>query len=77
LQAARIIVQRFGLETTRGWCRQTVLRTAPCLFGLDAVVALLYQVRPETKWHGGVAWPGKARIPFSDALAAIPRWLWE
>src|SRR5262249_2620253 len=29
-----------GLETTRGWCRKTVLRAAPCLFGLYSVVAL-------------------------------------
>src|SRR5262249_26692854 len=29
-----------GLESTRGWCRRTVLRAAPCLFGLYTVVAL-------------------------------------
>ncbi len=31
-----------GLETTRGWCRQTVLPAAPGLSGLYSVVALLY-----------------------------------
>jgi hypothetical protein len=30
-----------GRETTRGWCRRTVLRAAPCLFGLYSVVALI------------------------------------
>ena len=30
-----------GLETTRGWCKGTVLRAAPCLFGLYTDVALL------------------------------------
>jgi hypothetical protein len=30
-----------GLETTRGWCRSTVLRAAPCQFGLYSVVASL------------------------------------
>ena len=30
-----------GLETTRGWSEQTVLRVAPCLFGLYTVVAAL------------------------------------
>ncbi len=30
-----------GLETTRGWKERTVLRAAPCLFGLYSVVALL------------------------------------
>jgi hypothetical protein len=29
-----------GLERTRGWCTRTVLRAAPCLFGLYRVVAL-------------------------------------
>ena len=31
-----------GVETTRGCSRNTVLRVAPCLFGLYTVVALLY-----------------------------------
>jgi hypothetical protein len=65
-----------GLETTRGWCRQTVLRAAPCLFGLYTAVALLYRALPEAKRSGGVAWPGKSGVTFSDALAAVRRWLW-
>src|ERR1700730_8851670 len=31
-----------GLETTRGWKERTVLRMAPCLFGLYTVVSALY-----------------------------------
>src|SRR5439155_4655251 len=54
-----------GLETTRGWCRQTVLRVAPCLFGLYTVVALLYQQLPACKRVGGVRWPGKSSVTFS------------
>jgi hypothetical protein len=65
-----------GLETTRDWCRNTVLRGAPCLFGLYTVVALLYGQLPESKRSGQVTWPGNAGISFSDALAAIRRWLW-
>jgi DDE superfamily endonuclease/Archaeal putative transposase ISC1217 len=65
-----------GLETTRGWCQQTVLRAAPCLFGLYTVVALLYHLLPEPRRAGGVRWPGKATVTFSDALAAVRRWLW-
>ena len=57
-----------GLESTRGWCRRTVLRAAPCLFGLYTVVALLYQALPESKRSGRVEWPGKAGVTFSDAL---------
>jgi hypothetical protein len=66
-----------GLETTRGWCRRTVLRAAPCLFGLYTAVALLYQALPESKREGGVEWPGKSGVTFSDALTAVRRWLWR
>ncbi|QDV35501.1 IS701 family transposase [Tautonia plasticadhaerens] len=66
-----------GLETTRGWCRRTVLRAAPCLFGLYTVVALLYQALPESKRDGGVHWPGKSGVTFSDALTAVRRRLWR
>jgi hypothetical protein len=66
-----------GLETTRGWCRRTVLRVAPCLFGLYTAVALLYQALPESKRSGRVDWPGKSGVTFSDALMAVRRWLWR
>lgn len=66
-----------GLESTRGWCRRTVLRAAPCLFGLYTVVALLYRALPETKRVGRVEWPGKKGVTFSDALTCVRRWLWR
>lgn len=66
-----------GLETTRGWCQATVLRWAPCLFGLYTVVAVLYTALPESKRSGSIAWPGKQVVTFSDALTAVRRWLWE
>ena len=66
-----------GLETTRGWCRKTVLRVAPCLFGLYTAVALLYQALPEAKRCGRVEWLGKSGVTFSDALMAVRRWLWR
>ncbi len=65
------------METTRGWCRNTVLRAAPCLFGLYSVVAVLYHALPEPKRTGAVVWPGKATVTFSDALASVRRWLWN
>ncbi len=65
-----------GLETTRGWCRNTVLRAAPCLFGLYSVVAILYHALPQEKRSGAVDWPGKAAVTFSDAVTAVRRWLW-
>jgi DDE superfamily endonuclease len=66
-----------GLETTRGWCRLTVLRAAPCLLGLYSVVALLFVALPEGERRGSVDWPGKAVVTFSDALTAVRRWLWS
>jgi hypothetical protein len=65
-----------GLETTQGWCQATVLRLAPCLFGLYTAVAVLYAALPESKRSGSVAWPGKQTVTFSDALTALRRWLW-
>lgn len=66
-----------GLETTRGWCAPTVLRAAPCLFGLYSVVALLYHALPHEQRIGAVRWPGKEGVTFSDALSAVRCWLWS
>lgn len=66
-----------GLETTRGWRENTVLRAGPCLLGLYTVVAILFHALPEGKRAGAVSWPGKATVTFSDALCAVRRWLWE
>jgi hypothetical protein len=66
-----------GLETTRGWKERTVLRAAPCLFGLYAVVALLYAGLPsEADRSGTVTYRGKTEVAFSDAITAVRRRLW-
>jgi hypothetical protein len=66
-----------GLETTRGWRERTVLRAAPCLFGLFSVVALLYSQLPaETAALGAVRYRGKTEVTFSDAITAVRRQLW-
>ena len=65
-----------GLETTRGRSQQTVVRAAPCLFGLYSVVAVLYHLLPESKRAGAVTWPGKETVTFSDALTAVRRRVW-
>jgi hypothetical protein len=38
-------------------------------------VALLYRALPESKRVGGVDWPGKVGVSFSDALTSVRRWL--
>ena len=66
-----------GLETTRGWKKETVLRVGPCLFGLYSVVAVLYSQLPRRYASAGrVSWVGKTDVTFSDALTAVRRWLW-
>jgi len=67
-----------GLETTRGWSRQTVLRAEPCLFGLYSLVGLLFwQLPDEAAAVAGVDWDGKEEVTFSDAITAVRRWLWQ
>ena len=65
-----------GLETTRGWKEATVLRLAPCLFGLFSVVAVLYDLSPVARAAGRAAMAGKVETTFSDAITAVRRWLW-
>ena len=66
-----------GLETTRGWTEKTVLRAAPCLFGLFSVIALLYAELPSSqRREPAIFWPGKRERTFSDAITAVRRWLW-
>jgi hypothetical protein len=66
-----------GLETTRGWKEKTVLRVAPCLFGVYTLVACLYSQLPRRYTRErGVLWRGKTDVTFSDAITAVRRWLW-
>ena len=65
-----------GRETTRGCCKSTVLRAAPCLFGLYSVVAALFTLTPEAYRVRVADWPGKVGVTFSDALASVRRWFW-
>ena len=67
-----------GLETTRGWKRETVLRAAPCLLGLYTLVSVWYwQLPASVKADWGVMWAGKEGMTFSDAITAVRRWLWS
>jgi hypothetical protein len=66
-----------GLETTRGWSRNTVRRGGPCLFSLYTVVAWLYAELPARyARQRGIDWPGKRDVAFADAITAVRRWLW-
>jgi hypothetical protein len=69
-----------GLETTRQWCRRSVLRVTPILLGLFTAVALLWRELPASKrrmrW-GATPCYQKRSITFVDALAAVRRELWQ
>jgi hypothetical protein len=67
-----------GLETTRGRTEATVLRVAPCLFGLYTIVALVYE-RLLSRGHSTarVSWAGKVETTFSDTITTVRRWLWS
>jgi hypothetical protein len=67
-----------GPETTRGRTEPTVLRLAPCLFGLYSMVALLYErLRSRGRATARVGWAGKVGTTFSDATTTVRRWLWS
>lgn len=64
------------LEKTRGWTKNTVMRVAPCLFGLFSVIALWFAELPARQRKTAILWPGKTELTFSDAITAVRRWLW-
>jgi hypothetical protein len=66
------------LEKTRGWTERTVLRTAPCLFGLYTVIAVWYAELP-ARWQRqrAVERAEPGVVTFSDAITAVRRWLWS
>jgi hypothetical protein len=67
-----------GLETTRGWSRQTVLRMAPCLFALYTIVVVLYDALSANRRDNPlVKWSGKRHVAFSDMIACVRRYLWQ
>ncbi len=66
-----------GLETTRGWKKQTVLRVEPCLFGMYSVIVCLASQMPGKYRRRGVEWEGKEEMTFSDAMTGVRKWLWR
>lgn len=69
--------RHLGLETTSVRTKASVLRTAPCLFGLYSVVALTFAGLPQAERRPSVTWTGKSTVTFSDAITAVRRRLWS
>ena len=69
-----------GLETTRHWCRQSVLRVTPILLSLYSVVTLLWSQLPAARRRViSTATPcySKTQLTFADVLAAVRLELWQ
>lgn len=72
--------EHLGMETTRGWSQQTVLRAEPCLFGLYTLVAIWFSELPESERQTPVVpWTGttKKTLTFSDAITLVRRHIWR
>lgn len=66
-----------GLESTRGWSRQTVLRMAPCLFCLYSLVVVFFDTLSWSNPHVHERiWSGKEATTFSDMMVSVRRYLW-
>lgn len=70
--------RHLGLETQRQWSEKAIARTTPCLFGLYSMVTLLAQELANEKKlvTRSAAWYKKEAATFSDAIAAVRRYLW-
>ena len=69
--------EHFGLETTCGWSKQTVLRMAPSLFLLYTIVVLFYDTMPQSSTHHRRRnWAGKQGITLSDMMISVRLHLW-
>lgn len=69
--------EHLGLETTRWWSRQTILRMAPCLFCLYTLVVIAFDTMPWSSPHLRIKqWVGKETITFSDMISSVRRYLW-
>ena len=72
--------EHLGLESTRGWTAQTILRAEPCLFGLYTLVALWFADLPKSaNGTPNLAWVARAKpaITFSDAIALVRQQIWR
>lgn len=66
-----------GVETTRGWSENTILRMEPMLFLLYSITTLLYFELPKKYKIMHIQWLGKSHLTFSDITVSVRRWLWN
>jgi hypothetical protein len=67
-----------GFETQRGWCKSTICRTTPCLFGIfSLVVVMAKRLFPHELPVRQSAWYTKDEATFRDALSAVREHIWQ
>lgn len=69
-----------GLETTRHWCRRSVLRVTPILFGLFSIVGLIWNemsARCPTELLSQTPCYHKQDMTFADVLYLVRREIWS
>lgn len=71
--------RHLGIETQRQWSEKAIARETPLLFGLYSIVAILAQELAKRKklLTRRAAWYEKEAATFSDAIAAVRRYLWS
>ena len=70
--------RHLGIETQRQWSDKAIARTTPCLLGMYSIVTMLAQELAQGKRlaTNSTAWYAKEVTTFSDAIAAVRRYLW-
>ena len=70
--------RHLGIETQRQWSDKAIARSTPCLIGLYSIVTILAQELAQEKKLSlrTSSWYEKEEATFSDAIAAVRRYLW-
>lgn len=73
-----LVRAHLGVETQRQWSEQAIARTTPVLLGLFSLVTLLaHRLHDRSLLVAQTSsWYHKPHLTFSDALAAVRRYLW-
>jgi hypothetical protein len=68
--------QKLGLGTPRNRCKQSVLRTVPCLMGCFTIVSLMFAQADKGKKVRSWPWYCRKEPTFGDALTSARRLCW-
>jgi len=69
--------QKLGLGTPRNWCRNSVLRTVPCLLGCFTVISLAFARSRQSRRPRCWKWYQPKEAAFADALRWARGQCWQ